>query len=134
LHLALAQVKRSPAPPPQLRGGSQTETLLLVDGKRVPLTGLRNSGGNGYDLGGIPLSAVERVEVLLDGASAIYGADAINGVINVILKKRYSGTEVRFNYDNTFDTDAAVKTASLTHGFSLGSGPAWSRSPARRTM
>ncbi len=104
----------------QLRGGSQTETLLLVDGKRVPLTGLRNSGGNGYDLGGIPLSAVERVEVLLDGASAIYGADAINGVINVILKKRYSGTEVRFNYDNTFDTDAAVKTASLTHGFSLG--------------
>ncbi len=104
----------------QLRGGAQTETLLLVDGKRVPLTALRNSGGNGYDLGGIPLSAVERVEVLLDGASAIYGADAVNGVINVILKKRYSGTEVRLNYDNTFDKDAAVKTASLTHGFSTG--------------
>jgi outer membrane receptor protein involved in Fe transport len=104
----------------QLRGGSQTSTLLLVDGKRVPLTALRNSGGNGYDLGGIPLSAVERVEVLLDGASAIYGADAINGVINVILKKRYSGTEVNLNYDNTFDTDAAVMTASVTHGFSRG--------------
>lgn len=104
----------------QLRGGSQTETLLLVDGKRVPLTGLRNAGGNGYDLGGIPLSAIERVEVLLDGASAIYGADAINGVINVILKKRYSGTEVRFNYDNTFDGDAGFKTVSLTHGFSKG--------------
>lgn len=104
----------------QLRGGSQTETLLLVDGRRVPLTGLRNAGGNGYDLGGIPLSAVERVEVLLDGASAIYGADAVNGVINVILKKRYSGTELRLNYDNTFDTDAAVKTASLTHGFGGG--------------
>ncbi|MBL9207611.1 MAG: TonB-dependent receptor [Opitutaceae bacterium] len=104
----------------QLRGGSQTETLLLVDGRRVPLTGLRNAGGNGYDLGGIPLSAVERVEVLLDGASAIYGADAVNGVINVILKKRYAGTELRLNYDNTFDTDAAVKTASLTHGFAMG--------------
>lgn len=104
----------------QLRGGSQTETLLLIDGKRVPLTALRNAGGNGYDLGGIPLSAVERVEVLLDGASAIYGADAINGVINIILKKRYAGTELRFNYDNTFDTDAAVKTVSLTHGFARG--------------
>ncbi|HAY06619.1 MAG TPA: hypothetical protein DCY26_08195 [Hyphomonas sp.] len=104
----------------QLRSGSQTETLLLVDGKRVPLTGVRSSGGNGYDLGGIPLSAIDRVEVLLDGASAIYGADAINGVINVILKKRYSGTEVRLNYDNTFDKDAALKTASITHGFATG--------------
>jgi outer membrane cobalamin receptor len=104
----------------QLRGGNQTETLLLVDGKRVPLTALRNSGGNAYDLGGIPLSAVDRVEVLLDGASAIYGADAVNGVINIILKKRYAGTEVRLNYDNTFDTDAAVMTASLTHGFARG--------------
>lgn len=104
----------------QLRGGSETATLLLVDGKRVPLTGLRNAGGNGYDLGGIPLSAIERVDVLLDGASAIYGADAINGVINVILKKRYSGTEVKLTYDNTFDGDAAVKTASLTHGFAKG--------------
>ncbi|MBK8857347.1 MAG: TonB-dependent receptor [Opitutaceae bacterium] len=104
----------------QLRGGSQTETLLLVDGKRVPLTALRNAGGNGYDLGGIPLAAIDRVEVLLDGASAIYGADAINGVINVILKKRYAGTEVRFNYDNTFDKDAAIMTASLTHGFARG--------------
>jgi outer membrane receptor protein involved in Fe transport len=101
----------------QLRGGTETSTLLLVDGKRVPLTGLRNAGGNGYDLGGIPLSAIDRVEVLLDGASAIYGADAINGVINVILKKHYSGTELKLSYDNTFDRDAAVKTASLTHGF-----------------
>ena len=104
----------------QLRGGTETATLLLVDGKRVPLTGLRNAGGNGYDLGGIPLSAIERVEVLLDGASAVYGADAINGVINVILKKRYAGTEVKFTYDNTLDRDAAVKTASLTHGFASG--------------
>ncbi|MCB1104643.1 MAG: TonB-dependent receptor [Cephaloticoccus sp.] len=104
----------------QLRGGSQNETLLLIDGKRVPLTALRASGGNGYDLGVIPLAAIERVEVLLDGASAIYGADAVNGVINVILKKNYSGTEVRFNYDNTFDTDSGVMTASLTHGFARG--------------
>jgi iron complex outermembrane recepter protein len=104
----------------QLRDGSQTETLLLIDGRRVPLTALRNAGGNGYDLGVIPLAAIERIEVLLDGASAIYGADAVNGVINIILKKRYTGTEVRFNYDNTFDTDAAVSTVTLTHGFARG--------------
>lgn len=104
----------------QLRGGTETETLLLIDGKRVPLTALRSQGGNGYDLGVIPLAAIERIEVLLDGASAIYGADAVNGVINIILKKSYTGTEVRFNYDNTFDTDAAVSTATLTHGFSRG--------------
>ncbi|MCF7688010.1 MAG: TonB-dependent receptor [Cephaloticoccus sp.] len=104
----------------QLRGGDQTSTLLLVDGKRVANTAIRNVGGNGYDLGGIPLSAIDRVEVLLDGASAIYGADAIHGVINVILKKRYSGTELRFSYDNTFDKDAGIKTVSLSHGFSTG--------------
>jgi outer membrane receptor for ferrienterochelin and colicin len=103
-----------------LRGGTETATLLLVDGKRVPITARRNAGGNGYDLGGIPLSAVDRVEVLLDGASSIYGADAIYGVINVILKKRYAGTEVKLSYDNTFDGDAGIRTASLTHGFSTG--------------
>lgn len=100
-----------------IRGGNETATVLLVDGRRVARTGEKNGNGLGFDLGGIPLSAIERVEVLLDGASAIYGADAINGVINVILKKRYAGTELRLTYDNTFDTDAGVRTVSLTHGF-----------------
>ncbi len=104
----------------QLRGGAESATLLLVDGKRVARTGQRSGGSVGFDLGGIPLSAIDRVEVLLDGASAIYGNDAINGVINVILKKHYSGTEVRLTYDNTFDKDAGVRTASLTHGFARG--------------
>jgi outer membrane receptor protein involved in Fe transport len=103
-----------------IRGGTETSTLVLVDGKRVAITARKNAGGNGYDLGGIPLSAIDRVEVLLDGASAIYGSDAIYGVINVILKKRYSGTELHLNYDNTFDGDAGIKTVSLTHGFSTG--------------
>lgn len=104
----------------QLRGGAESATLLLVDGKRVARTGQQNAGGVGFDLGGIPLTAIERVEVLLDGASAIYGSDAINGVINVILKKRYAGTELRLTYDNTFDKDAGYRTASLTHGFAKG--------------
>lgn len=104
-----------------IRGGTGfTSTLMLVDGKRVPRTNQQQGGSLGQDLGGIPLSAIERIDVLLDGASAIYGADAMGGVINVILKKRYSGTEVRFVYDNTFDKDAGQWTASLSHGFSSG--------------
>lgn len=102
-----------------LRGTAGDGTLLLVDGRRVPKNN-QASGGDGYDLNGIPLAAIERIEVLLDGASSIYGADAIGGVINVILKHNYRGTEVRFAYENTLDKDAGVLTASLTHGFGSG--------------
>ena len=64
-------------------------TLVLVDGQRVAPTALSNSfgGGFGANINSIPLAAVERVEILLDGASAIYGSDAIAGVVNFILKK-----------------------------------------------
>ncbi len=100
-----------------LRGAPASGTLLLVNGRRAPRNGeLR--GGSGYDVSGIPLAAIDRIDVLLDGASSIYGADAVGGVINVILRKNYSGTDVRVGYENTFDTDSAVTTASLTHGFS----------------
>ncbi len=99
-----------------LRGAPAGATLLLVDGKRVPKNN-QSSGGDGFDLSGIPLAAVERIEVLLDGASSLYGADAMGGVINVILKKNYSGTDARVGYENTFDSDAGVVTGSLSHGF-----------------
>jgi outer membrane receptor protein involved in Fe transport len=105
-----------------LRSAILGGTLLLVDGRRVPKTGQAGGmlGNDAYDLGGIPLSAVERIDVLLDGASAVYGADAVGGVINVILKKHYRGTEARVGYENTFDTDVSVRTLSLTHGFASG--------------
>lgn len=102
-----------------LRGSSADGTLLLVDGRRVPKNNQTN-GGDGYDLNGIPLAAVERMEVLLDGASSVYGADAQGGVINIILKKNYRGTELRLSYDNTFDKDAGTITGSLVHGFAQG--------------
>ncbi len=102
-----------------LRGTAGDGTLLLVDGRRVPKNN-QASGGDGYDLNGIPLAAIDRVEVLLDGASSVYGADAIGGVINIILKKNYRGTELRLGYENTFDKDAGVLSASLTHGFAQG--------------
>jgi len=99
-----------------IRGAPAGATLLLIDGKRVPRNSQARSG-DGYDLNGIPLAAVERIEVLLDGASSVYGADAMGGVINVILKKNYRGTEVRLGYENSFDTDSGVRTASLSLRF-----------------
>ena len=102
-----------------LRGSPAGGTLLLINGRRAPRNG-QQQGQDGYDLGGIPLNAVERVEVLLDGASAVYGADAVGGVINVILKRNYRSTDVRLSYENTLETDVNVKSVSLNHGFSSG--------------
>lgn len=68
-------------------------TLILIDGRRVANSAL--SQGQGVDLNLIPLDMVDRIEVLQDGASALYGSDAIGGVINIITKKNYSGVEVR---------------------------------------
>lgn len=102
-----------------LRGITGNNTLILVDGRRLPKTGQRGVGES-YEATGIPLSAIERVEVLMDGGSAIYGADAIGGVVNLILKKNYTGTELKFDYDNTFDDDASNKHVSLTTSASRG--------------
>ena len=76
-------------------------TLILVDGQRITSTAL--SGGQAVDLNSIPLSMIDRVEVLKDGASAIYGSDAIGGVINIITKKNYNGFEFGGRYG--FPTD-----------------------------
>jgi iron complex outermembrane receptor protein len=75
-----------------LRGLGPSATLVLVNGRRVAGSGAK---GDFVDLSTIPAIAIERVEVLLDGASAIYGSDAVGGVVNVILRKNYEGAEVR---------------------------------------
>jgi len=107
-----------------LRGLGNTTTLILIDGRRIPHTGQEAPGGAGgredYNMDGIPVSAIERVEVLTQGASAIYGADAITGVVNIILKKNYVGSEVRVSYDNTFSKDAAQETVEVLAGYSSG--------------
>jgi iron complex outermembrane receptor protein len=80
-------------------GGSQIairnlDTLVLIDGRRVATNGANGIRGKNFvDVNMIPASAVERVEVLTDGASAIYGSDAVGGVINFILKSNYKGAE-----------------------------------------
>ncbi|OAM87786.1 hypothetical protein AW736_20645 [Termitidicoccus mucosus] len=107
-----------------LRGFGGNTTLILIDGKRVPHTGQSAPGGAGgredFNIDGIPASAIERIEVLPQGAGAIYGADAIAGVINVILKKNYTGGEIQFVYDNTFDSDVARKEVSFSGGVRAG--------------
>jgi len=71
-------------------------TLILIDGQRLTTTAL--SGGQAVDLNSIPLAMIDRVEVLKDGASAIYGSDAIGGVINIITKKNFNGFEFGGRY------------------------------------
>jgi iron complex outermembrane receptor protein len=76
-----------------LRGLGGSSTLVLVNGKRLGVFSGGISGTEGTNLATIPVSAIQRVEVLLDGASAIYGADAVAGVINFIMKEDYQGAE-----------------------------------------
>ena len=79
-----------------LRGLGSGRTLVLVNGRRISVYGGGSAGASGssVDVNSIPLSAIERVEVLKDGASAVYGSDAIAGVVNFILRKDYHGVEV----------------------------------------
>lgn len=103
-----------------LRGLGNNATLVLVDGHRIP------SSGNGYytDISGIPLSAIDRIDVLTDGASAIYGTDAVAGVVNIILKKQSEGvdSELRYGVADGFaeyDATSAVGHESANGGFTL---------------
>jgi len=85
-----------------LRGLLPKETLVLVDGKRVAGSGLGSAGFSaGVDINLIPFPMIDRIEILKDGASAIYGADAIAGVGNFILVHKFRGLETGFSYGNT---------------------------------
>ncbi len=75
-----------------LRGLGASRTLVLVDGRRLAVS---PSTGSSQDLNSIPTAAVERIEILSDGASAVYGSDAIGGVINIITRKDFNGVELR---------------------------------------
>ena len=76
-----------------LRGAGSGRTLVLLDGKRMP--GSPKQSGAGANIAVIPTAAVERIEILTDGASAIYGGDAAAGVVNVILKKDFDGVVIK---------------------------------------
>jgi iron complex outermembrane recepter protein len=100
-----------------LRGMTVDATLVLVDGHRMANYPISDDGQRSFvDVANLPESAIERVEVLKDGASAIYGSDAIAGVVNIILKKNFTGAEVLGEYGTSYNGDANTAHFSATAG------------------
>lgn len=104
-----------------LRGLGSSRTLVLMDGRRMP--GSPHLGGAGAsNINMIPTVAVERIEILADGASSVYGSDAIAGVVNVVTKKQFDGMQVEFR-DGTRDRDDGKEMAmSFIYGGTTDSG------------
>ena len=100
-----------------LRGLGADATLTLVNGRRMAAA----AAGNFVDISGIPLAAVDRIEVLADGASATYGTDAVGGVVNIILRRDFSGAETRAHYG------AATQGGVEDYGIAQVLGGAWDR-------
>jgi iron complex outermembrane receptor protein len=100
-----------------LRGLTVGLTLVLIDGHRMAPYPLADDGQRPFvDVSAIPFDAVERVEVLKDGASSVYGSDAIAGVVNIILKKAYKGTTVKAEAGTSQHGGGATYHAALTTG------------------
>jgi iron complex outermembrane recepter protein len=100
-----------------LRGLGAQATLVLINGRRVAPFGFASGGQTTFvDVNSIPLDAVERIEVVLDGASAIYGSDAMAGVVNVILRRDFNGLQLRGSYGQSSYGDADAKRGALVFG------------------
>jgi iron complex outermembrane recepter protein len=100
-----------------LRGFDPGATLVLVDGRRVaPFPGAANSAYAFVDLTTIPITAVQSIDILKDGASTTYGADAVAGVVNFNLYKDYRGAQVTIQYGDTLDKDAAEYRGDILFG------------------
>ena len=114
--------------PATLRGLGPDQVLVLINGKRrhpgalVHVNGSIGRGSTGVDLNAIPASAIQRIEVLRDGAAAQYGSDAIAGVINIVLKSGQSPLNLSFKGGMTSHSDGELFDASAAHGWSLGGG------------
>lgn len=107
-----------------LRGLGSESTLILVNGKRIGYNGVL---GGVTDVSSIPLTMVERVEIVLDGASAIYGSDAVGGVVNVILRRDYEGVELTLIHDRPdaagfSETKAAINTSQVLGNVQVRAG------------
>lgn len=92
-----------------LRGLGADATLTLINGRRAAPAGF----GNFVDVGAVPLSAIDRIEVLADGASATYGSDAIGGVVNIILRRDFSGAETRLRFGEA--TSGGLREYGVSH-------------------
>lgn len=98
-----------------LRNLGATRTLVLLNGKRLSPAGARGSVGSA-DLNVLPSAMVDRIEVLKDGASSIYGSDAVAGVVNVITKRNFSGLQLEAQYNKPQDGGGEEARTALTYG------------------
>lgn len=101
-----------------LRGLSAVNTLVLMNGRRLLAT---NDAGE-VDLNSLPFEAIERIEILQDGASAVYGADAIAGVVNLIMRESYDGLSLEGYYGISDRSDAELTNLALTFGTEFDRG------------
>jgi iron complex outermembrane receptor protein len=101
-----------------LRGLGANSTLTLINGHRIA----PSSYGSGVDLSMIPLSAVEKIDILTDGSSAIYGSDAVGGVVNIILRKDFKGEETSARLDTLSRGGGEQKQVGQTVGRTWGTG------------
>lgn len=115
-----------------LRGLGSNRTLVLLDGRRISKAPF---SGQSQDLNSIPLAAVERIEILSDGASAVYGSDAIGGVVNIITRKNFNGVQVTYGEGNPEVTGGNTKEMSVLWGASSSKGRVFAgMSTSRRDM
>ena len=106
-----------------LRGLGPERTLVLLNGRRFPNSGI--GADNSVDLNTLPLSWIERVEVLASGASAVYGADAVSGVINVVTRRDFEAPALGGSWTISEQGDGEIVQGHLVAGFGLREG-AWS--------
>ena len=104
-----------------LRGLGLTSTLVLVNGKRQTIAAaIANDGSVFVDTATIPMAALERVEILKEGATATYGSDAIAGVVNFVLRDDFEGLEVSVGHQKVESSDQTTDDVSVLAGFGIG--------------
>lgn len=103
-----------------LRGMGAQRTLVLLNGRRMVSSG--TGADSAVDLNTIPVAMIKNIEILKDGASAVYGSDAIAGVVNIITKKDFVGTELTVDGSQTDKGDGTSKGISILHGLELADG------------
>ncbi|MCE9684964.1 TonB-dependent receptor [Shewanella sp. AS16] len=107
-----------------LRNLGESRTLVLVNGRRF-VSGVDPSTGYAVDLNAIPTSMIDRIEILKSASSAIYGSDAVAGVVNIITRKDFDGVEIAAQAGVSGESDRETRTISVTSGKNWSGGNAW---------
>ena len=107
-----------------LRNLGEERTLVLVNGRRF-VSGVSPSSGYAVDLNAIPTAIIERIDILKSASSALYGSDAVAGVVNIITRDEFDGAELDVQFGQSDQEDREKKTINLTSGGSWDGGSAW---------